>query len=134
MLFDGLVAARDDCLIAGDEHVPRQFDQEKIMTTTVTVMYPNTPGSKFDMDYYLANHIPLVNKLWGDKLISVRAVKGLATPDPDIPAPYQVMAILEMENPGVLQQLIAEHGQEVMGDIPKFTDVQPVVQISENLG
>ncbi|MBT3703652.1 MAG: EthD family reductase [Alphaproteobacteria bacterium] len=104
------------------------------MTTTVTVMYPNTPGSKFDMDYYLANHIPLVDKLWGDKLISVRAIKGLATPDPATPAPFQVIAILEMDSPDVLGQLIADHGQEVMGDIPKFTDVQPVVQISENLG
>ena len=104
------------------------------MTTTVTVMYPNTPGSKFDMDYYLTSHIPLVDKLWGDKLISVRAVKGIATPDPATPAPYQVMAILEMESPEVMQQLITEHGQEVMGDIPNFTDVSPAVQISENIG
>jgi len=70
----------------------------------------------------------------GDKLISVRAVKGIATPDPATPAPYQVMAILEMESPDVLQQLIADHGQEVMGDIPNFTDVSPAVQISENIG
>jgi uncharacterized protein (TIGR02118 family) len=114
--------------------VPGRFDQGDVMTTTVTVMYPNTPGSKFDMDYYLASHIPLVDKLWGPKLISVRAIKGLATPDPATPVPFQVIAILEMESPDVLQQLIAEHGQEVMGDIPKFTDVEPVVQISENLG
>ena len=104
------------------------------MTITVTVMYPNTPGSKFDMDYYLGSHFDLVGKLWGDKLISARAVKGLGTADPDTPAPYQVMAILEMESTDVLQQLIEEHGEEVMGDIPNFTDTQPTVQISENLG
>ena len=104
------------------------------MAITVTVMYPNTPGSKFDMDYYLSNHFDLVGRLWGDRLISVRAVKGVATADPDTPPPYQVMAILEMESPDVLQQLLTEHGAEVMGDIPNFTDTTPTVQISENLG
>ena len=46
---------------------------------TVTVMYPNTPGSKFDMDYYLGPHFDLVGRLWGDRLASARAVKGVAT-------------------------------------------------------
>ncbi len=101
---------------------------------TVTVMYPNTPGSKFDMDYFLGAHLDLVGKLWGGNLISARAVKGLGTPDPDTPAPYQVMAILEIESMEVLHQLAEEHGEEVRGDIPNFTDVAPTVQISENLG
>ena len=52
------------------------------MATTDTVMYPNTPGSKFDMDYYMGSHSSLVGKLWGDKLISARAVKGIGTSDP----------------------------------------------------
>jgi len=104
------------------------------MTITVTVMYPNTPGSKFDMDYYTSSHFDLVGKLWGDSVLSVRAVKGLGTPDPDTPAPYQVMAILEFESMEILQKTLGEHGAEVMGDIPNFTDTAPVVQISENLG
>ena len=100
---------------------------------TVTVMYPNTPGSKFDMDYFLGAHLDLVGKLWGGNLISARAVKGLGTPDPDTPAPYQVIAILEIESMEVQLQL-AEENAEVRGDIPNFTDVIPTVQISENLG
>lgn len=103
------------------------------MTITVSVMYPNTPGSRFDMDYYLGTHFDLVGQRWGHKLLSARAVKGLATPDPETPAPYQVMALLELETVEDLQTLIAEHGAEVMGDIPNFTDVTPIIQISENL-
>ena len=103
------------------------------MTITVTVMYPNTPGSKFDMDYYLGSHLDLVEKLWGPKLLSARAIKGVATPDPDTPPPYQIMAILELESIEDLQALIEESGAEVMGDIPNFTDITPTVQISENL-
>ena len=101
---------------------------------TVSVMYPNTPGSKFDMDYYLGPHFELVGRLWGDKLASARAIKGVGTADPDTPAPYQVVAILEVESVDVLQSMIAEHGEEVMGDIPNFPDVSPIIQISENLG
>ena len=104
------------------------------MTITVTVMYPNTPGSRFDMDYYLGSHFDLVGRLWGPKLLSARAVKGLATPDPDTPPPYQVMAILELASIEDLQGLIKAHGAEVMGDIPNFTDAAPTIQISENLG
>jgi len=104
------------------------------MTITVTVMYPNTPGSKFDMDYYMGSHLELVGKLWGDNLVSARAVKGLGTPDPETPAPYQVMAFVEFESMETLQKSLEEHGAEVMGDIPNFTDAAPVVQISENLG
>jgi uncharacterized protein (TIGR02118 family) len=104
------------------------------MTITVTVMYPNTPGSKFDMDYYMKDHFGLVNKLWGDKLQSARAVEGIASGDPDAPAPYQVMAILEVESTDVFNQLLTDHGAEVMADIANFTDAAPVMQISENLG
>ena len=42
------------------------------MTITVTVSYPNTLGSKFDMDYYLATHLELIGKCRGNKLISAR--------------------------------------------------------------
>ena len=37
----------------------------------VTVMYPNETGKKFDMDYYLTKHRPMVH----EKLDSVGLVK-----------------------------------------------------------
>lgn len=104
------------------------------MGITVTVMYPNTPGSKFDMDYYLGTHGPLVHKCWdGMGLKSLKAVKGQGTPDPKTPAPYQVIAILSFESLDAFQKAVAAKGTDVMGDIPKFTDVQPVIQVSSDL-
>ena len=104
------------------------------MTITVTVSYPNTPGSKFDLDYHLGTHLELVDKCWGDKLISAWAIKGISTPDPDTRPTFQVVAILEVESVEILQEVLHEHGAKIMGYIPNFTDVEPVVQISENLG
>lgn len=46
------------------------------MAITVTVSYPNTPGSRFDMDYDLGAHFDLVGKLWGYKLLSARQLTG----------------------------------------------------------
>ncbi len=104
------------------------------MSITITVMYPNDPGSKFDMDYYLNTHGPLVHKCWDDKgMNSLKLIKGVATPDPKTPAPYQVVAILDFDSLEAFQGAVAAAGAEVMGDIPNFTDVAPVVQISENL-
>ena len=103
------------------------------MTITVNVSYPKHAGSKLDMDYYLATHLELVGKYWGDKLISARAIKGIAWPNQDTPPLYQVVTILEVESVEVLQDVLEARGGEIMGDIPNFTDVEPVIQISENL-
>ena len=103
------------------------------MSITVTVMYPNTPGSNFDLDYYLTKHKELVGKTMGSSITSMKVIKGLGTPDPEASAPFQIMAIIEFESLEALHIAMTEHSAEVMGDIPNFTDIKPIVQFSENL-
>ena len=104
------------------------------MGITVTVLYPNTRGSRFDLDYYLKTHIPLVETSWSGKgLTSTKLLKGAGTPDPSTPAPYQVIAILGFDSLAAFQAAAKESGAAVMGDIPNFTDVTPVIQINEDL-
>jgi uncharacterized protein (TIGR02118 family) len=43
----------------------------------VTVMYPNTPGSRFDHDYYRDVHMPLVHKLMAGKCRSYTVDRGI---------------------------------------------------------
>lgn len=103
------------------------------MGITVSVMYPNE-GSKFDMDYYLGTHGPLVTGKWESKgLKSLKVIKGLATPDPDTAPPYRIIALLEFDSVEDFQEAVADSGEEVLGDIPNFTDVQPVIQINDNI-
>ena len=104
------------------------------MAITITVLYPNTPDSKFDMNYYMKSHIPLVNERWsGMGMSELRAVKGVATGDPDTPAPYQVIALLRFDSLEAFQAAGGAHGAEIMGDIAEFTDVAPILQINEDL-
>lgn len=92
----------------------------------VSVLYPNQPGVKFDMDYYTKRHVPLVLERCGDEVKPGGIERG-AAPD----APYCAAGHLLFESPEVMARLFGQHMQEFMADIPNFTNVQPVVQISE---
>jgi uncharacterized protein (TIGR02118 family) len=100
----------------------------------VSVLYPNTPGSKFDRDYYLATHTPLLKQRWSPMgMQSVQLLSAVATPDGSPPV-YQVIALLTFASLEAFQQAAAAHAREIMGDIKNFTDVKPVVQINEEFG
>lgn len=99
---------------------------------SVTVMYPNSEGATFDFDYYVSTHIPLVRGHWDEKgLKSVKVVKGLAGGGPDDPAAFIVIANLEFASMEDFQKCLAAGGDEIMGDIPNFSNVQPTLQVSE---
>ena len=100
---------------------------------TVSVIYPNQPRTRFDERYYLDKHIPLVRERWEPMgLTELRLLRGTNTPDGGA-APFRVMALLTFESAEALQKASAAHGREIFGDIPNFTDVQPVAQVNEAL-
>ena len=97
----------------------------------VTVVYPNTPGSQFDIAYYCKTHIPLVRRLFGPALKNVAVEQGIAGGTPGSPAPYLAIGQLQFESVEEFQAAFAPCAQEIMADIPNYTNTQPVIQISE---
>ncbi len=97
----------------------------------VQIMYPNTPAARFDVAYYQKTHIPLAKKLL--KPISVTLDKGFAGGAPGVPAPFIMIAAMVFETLEDFQTLFAAAADELLGDIPKYTDVQPTIQISSVL-
>jgi uncharacterized protein (TIGR02118 family) len=98
---------------------------------SVTVLYPKTAESTFDMDYYLGTHIPLVKeRLTPMGLTGVDLRAGIAGAAPDTPPAYAMVAQLHFDTPDALQAAMGTHGPELVGDIPNFTNVQPQMQIS----
>jgi len=95
----------------------------------VGVFYPLTV--KFDWDYYLNKHTPMLHKLMGAALRKVEIDKGLAGGGPGAPATYTTICNLHFDSVEAFQGAFAPHAQQIMGDIANYTDVQPVVQISE---
>lgn len=97
----------------------------------ISVMYPNTPGARFDHAYYRDKHMPMVKARLGDACQSYTVDKGLAGGAPGAPATYVGMCHLYCPTLEGFQASMGQHGAEIMGDIPNYTDIAPVIQISE---
>ena len=54
----------------------------------VSVMYPNTPGARFDHEYYRDKHMPLVKARMGESCKYYTVDKGLAGGTPGAAATY----------------------------------------------
>ena len=97
----------------------------------VSVLYPNRAGTKFDMAYYLNHHIPLVRQLLGSALKAVSVEHGISGEEPGSPAPYVTTCHLLLDSVQAYQTSFGPHVQEIIEDIPKYTDSQPLIQLGE---
>jgi len=99
----------------------------------VSVSYPNGENKTFDMDYYCNTHLPLVSKLLGDSIKGSSVEKGLAGGAPGSPAPYAGVGILYFDSVEDFGNSFGPHAEEIMGDLPNFTNMEPIIQVSEVL-
>ena len=97
----------------------------------VSVMYPNTPGTHFNHDYYRDHHMPLVKARMGGHLQYYTVDKGLAGGTPGSAPTYAAAGHLFCASVEAFQTGFGPHTKEIMGDIPNYTDIAPVIQISE---
>ena len=73
---------------------------------TLTVFYPNRDGAKFDMDYYLTSHIPMLKRVLGSALKSCIVEQGLGGPAPGTKAEFAVLCHLRFDSVESYQQAI----------------------------
>ena len=97
----------------------------------VSVLYPNGPNVSFDMDYYCETHIPLVAELLGDALKGGQADEGLAGGEEGAPAPFAAIGHLLFDSVEDFQESFGPNAGKILGDLPNFTNSEPVIQISE---
>ncbi len=97
----------------------------------VSVFYPNEEGKKFDMNYYLNSHIPMVQEKLGAALKGGAVDQGLGGSKPGSPAAYIAMGHLLFDSVEEFQSTFGPHAEAIMGDIPNYTDIQPTIQVSE---
>ena len=97
----------------------------------VSVLYPNVKGGKFNMDYYTTEHVALVSRLLGDSLKGATIEKGLGGAAPDSSAPYIAMGNLYFDTLEYYANSFGPNAVEIMEDLPNFTDIDPLIQVSE---
>jgi len=92
----------------------------------VSVLYPASDGTTFDIDYYRSKHMDIVRRVMpGVQRIEVdQAVNG----------PYVAAGHLYFDS---MEALGAAMGSptagEAMADVPNFTNATPVMQVSQIL-
>lgn len=94
----------------------------------VSVMYPQRDGARFDIDYYCNRHMALVRQLLGTSVKGMAVDQGIGDPQQ---APYVAIGHLWFDSVEAVQAALAEHGPALMADVPNYTNVQPVIQVSE---
>jgi uncharacterized protein (TIGR02118 family) len=99
---------------------------------SVMVLYPNKPGSRFDLDYYVNRHLPLVRaRLEPMGMVAMTyAVEAALDVSTDL-QPYRLVADLRFDDMDATRRALAAHGPETQADIPNFTDIAPVIFIGE---
>lgn len=107
--------------------------QAKKGMVKVTILYPNGEGKTFDMDYYSNKHMPMLKSLFGKSLKKLEIDKGLSGRTPNDPMPYLAIGYLYFENLLDYQNSFGPNAEKIIGDIPNYTNIQPMVQISEVL-
>jgi uncharacterized protein (TIGR02118 family) len=100
----------------------------------VCISYPNRPGARFDEEYYLSKHMPMVaQRLAAHGMTGWSVDKGLGGFVPGTPPEHFMQARLDLESIEGLQAGMAAEGAAIMADIPNYTDIAPQVQIYQVL-
>jgi uncharacterized protein (TIGR02118 family) len=97
----------------------------------VSVIYPAGEGKTFDWEYYASKHVPMVKSLLADSVKAITIDKGIAGRTPGSPAPYVAMFHMYFETITAYQKSFGPNAEKIRNDIPNYTNIQPVVQISE---
>jgi uncharacterized protein (TIGR02118 family) len=101
------------------------------MAIRVSAQYPVAAGGRFDFDYFATQHVPLVFRLLsahGCRKIEVD--RPLASRDGK-PATYAAVGHMEFDSLEGFDRGFAACGEEILADVPNYTDVSPVVAVSE---
>jgi len=111
------------------------FTTDRIFMIKISILYPSNPSARFDMGYYIDTHMPLsigfLSVHPGFKGVSVERGLGGAVPGTD--AAYTAMCHFLFNSAEDFMAAFMPHAEVLQGDMPNYTDIEPVIQISEVL-
>ena len=97
----------------------------------VNIFYPNKEGGRFDLDYYLNTHMPMAIEKLGPSLKGVSVEHGVSGVQPGIKPAYVAMCNYTFDSAEAFLAAFIPQSQVLQGDIPNYTDIEPVIQFSE---
>ncbi|HTX75859.1 MAG TPA: EthD family reductase [Terracidiphilus sp.] len=97
----------------------------------VSILYPSAPNSRFDLDYYLNTHMPLALGLLGAAVKGVSVETGMYGGMPGQAPPFTAICAFTCESVEAFTSAFLPNADVLQSDIPNYTDIAPVIQISE---
>ena len=97
---------------------------------TISAVYPNRAGSRFDAGYYRDRHAPFASDLLGPHgLVGLRMSAGIAGLDGS-PPQFWMISEMHFTSRDAFGRAIAACGVALFADAPNYTDVEPILQVS----
>lgn len=97
----------------------------------VSVMYPFDESKTFNMEYYETKHMPMVAGFLGSNLVKYTIEKGISSGIPNQPLPYMAIGTFYVKSLTDYQAAIGPNRDAIRADFPNYTNVTPVILISE---
>ena len=98
----------------------------------ISILYPKTNDSRFDLDYYLHTHMPtsigLLSTHKGFRSVSVE--HGIGGDTPGSEPMYVALCHYSFDSMEDFLAAYGPHADALQKDMPNFTDVRPVIQVS----
>ena len=97
----------------------------------VSIFYPTGPDSHFDVDFYLNTHMPLAIGLLGSAVKAVSVEIGMLGGTRDQLPPFTAICGFTCESAQAFTDAFLPNADVLQSDIPKYTNIAPVIQVSE---
>lgn len=97
----------------------------------ITVMYPYAEGKTFNMEYYESKHMPMVAGYLGSNLVKYTIEKGLSSGVPSQPLPFMAVGTFYVKSLSEYQAAIAPNLDAIRADFTNYTNVTPMILVSE---
>ncbi|MGD1945494.1 MAG: EthD family reductase [Croceivirga sp.] len=97
----------------------------------VMLLYPNEEGKSFDINYYSKKHMPMVAAFFGDALKGYGIEKGVDSTFPKEKTPHVAIGYFLFDSVEDYYNSFGPNTDKILNDIPNYTSIQPVIQITE---
>lgn len=98
----------------------------------LSILYPKREDATFNWDYYLNTHMPLSLKLQGEAVQRVTIARGIEN-IPSTPVAHVAITTFLYDSVDAFMAAFMPHASVLQGDMPNYTNIQPVIQFSEVL-
>jgi len=101
----------------------------------ISILYPNSKGSRFDVAYYVNTHMPMSIKLLSahPSFKGVSVEHGLGGAVPGSEPTYIAMCHFLFSSMEDFLAAFIPNAPALQGDMPHYTDIEPIIQFNEVL-